>query len=62
MTNQRPEDVAAEAERYLAAIAIFRAEGREPRWRPEPASRPRRQPGTSTLDRVLSNPASRSHT
>jgi hypothetical protein len=28
-----------EAERYLALIDLFRAEGREPHWRPEPARR-----------------------
>jgi hypothetical protein len=27
----------AEVERYLAAVAAFRAAGREPRWLPEPA-------------------------
>jgi len=27
--------LAEEAQRYLAAVAVFRAEGYEPHWRPE---------------------------
>ena len=27
--------IAAEAQRYLAAVAVFRAEGCAPRWQPE---------------------------
>jgi hypothetical protein len=27
--------LAEEAQRYLAAVEVFRAEGYEPRWRPE---------------------------
>ena len=30
-------DLVAEAERYLAAVEIFRSEGCEPDWRREPA-------------------------
>jgi hypothetical protein len=33
-------DLIAEIERYLAAIAVFRAERCEPTWLPEPISRP----------------------
>jgi hypothetical protein len=36
MTQTRPADLATEAERYLAAVTVFRAEGCEPQWRPEP--------------------------
>ena len=35
MTDPRSAGVAAEAERYLAAIAVFRAEGHQPRWQPD---------------------------
>ncbi len=38
-----------EAERYLAAVAVFRAEGSEPRWQLEHARR-RRRPTTRPLD------------
>jgi hypothetical protein len=31
--TERAEAVAAEAQRYLALVDLFRAEGREPRWR-----------------------------
>lgn len=57
MTDQRPAHVAAEAERYLAAIAVFRAEGHEPRWQPEPGARPRRQIAAYPLGRLLFDPA-----
>jgi hypothetical protein len=53
MTRHRPTDVAAEAQRYLAAVAVFRAEGREPRWRPEPGARPRRLVIARPLSAVL---------
>jgi hypothetical protein len=49
--------LAAEAQRYLAAVEEFRAEGREPSWLPEEASRDsvaprRRKPARSPrLDR-----------
>jgi hypothetical protein len=42
MNDQRPIDVAAllaEVMRYLATVDVFRAEGCEPRWRPETADR-----------------------
>ena len=32
-------DLVAEAERYLAAVELFRREGCEPDWRREPAPR-----------------------
>jgi hypothetical protein len=47
MTSQRPADVAAEAQLYLAAVASFRAEGREPHWRPE------REAATPTICRSV---------
>jgi hypothetical protein len=34
--------LALEAQRYLAAVDAFRAEGCEPHWRPEPQNGPRR--------------------
>jgi hypothetical protein len=41
------DDLVAEAQRYLAAVEMFRAEGREPSWAaepsPAPASPPRRR-------------------
>jgi hypothetical protein len=42
MTNQRPAGLVTEAERYLAAVAVFRAEGCEPHWRQEPSVQPYR--------------------
>ena len=33
--NSNRTSLIAEVERYLAAIEAFRAEGREPHWRPE---------------------------
>jgi hypothetical protein len=33
-------DVACEAERYLALVEVFRAEGYEPRWRSQAAALP----------------------
>src|SRR5512132_1162005 len=47
MTRHRPTDAAAEAQRYLAVVALFRAEGREPRWQPEPGASPRRRVATA---------------
>jgi hypothetical protein len=32
--------LADEAQLYLAVVVVFRAEGCEPRWRPEPPPRP----------------------
>jgi biotin synthase-related radical SAM superfamily protein len=31
-----PRDLIEEVERYLATVAVFRAQGCEPIWRPEP--------------------------
>jgi hypothetical protein len=53
MENTRREDLVAEIERYLAAVAIFRAEGREPRWRLESSKRGRRQRDSVPLKRLL---------
>jgi hypothetical protein len=36
MPDTRPADLVAEAERYLAVVAAFRAEGCEQSWRREP--------------------------
>lgn len=52
MTNQPPADIATEAERYLAAVALFRAEGREPQWQLEPGTQRRRR-DPQPLSRVL---------
>jgi hypothetical protein len=35
--------VAEEAQLYLAAVEVFRAEGCEPHWRPEPPIVPRKR-------------------
>lgn len=32
--------LAQEAQRYLAVVEFFRAQGCEPHWRPEPQDRP----------------------
>jgi hypothetical protein len=37
-------DVACEAERYLALVDVFRAEGYEPRWRSQAAALPQARP------------------
>jgi hypothetical protein len=42
MQNTRPADVVREAERYLDAVELFRAEGCHPRWRLEPGAERRR--------------------
>jgi hypothetical protein len=42
MTNQRPAGLVTEAERYLAAVAVFRSEGCELHWRPESSVQPNR--------------------
>ena len=39
-------DIACEAERYLALVDTFRAEGYEPRWRSQAAALPRARPST----------------
>jgi len=39
MQHTRPANLVTEAERYLTAVAAFRAEGYEPRWWPEPGAR-----------------------
>ena len=36
LTELGPTDLVAEAERYLAAVELFRIEGCEPDWRREP--------------------------
>jgi len=38
MQRTPPADLIGEAERYLAAVAVFRAEGCEPHWRLEPGA------------------------
>jgi hypothetical protein len=38
-TEPGPTDLVAEAERYLAAVELFRIEGCEPDWRREPVPR-----------------------
>lgn len=39
MTKQRSPALADEAQRYLALVDLFRAEGCEPQWRSEGALR-----------------------
>jgi hypothetical protein len=43
MESRAAADLSVEAERYLAAVAAFRAEGCEPEWRIEPGAGPRRR-------------------
>ena len=43
MTKTGRADLITEAERYLAAVAVFRAEGCEPHWRLEQGARARRR-------------------
>jgi hypothetical protein len=45
--------VAEEAQRYLAVVEIFRAEGCEPQWRPETSSE--RPEVTTSFDRPATN-------
>jgi hypothetical protein len=44
-------DLVGEAERYLAAVAAFRAEGCEPHWQLEPAMRSRRRRPSPSMKR-----------
>jgi hypothetical protein len=46
------DDLVAEAQRYLAAVEMFRAEGREPSWTAEPR-RPRLRHEEHPLERKL---------
>jgi hypothetical protein len=56
MTHPRQADLAIEAERSLAAVAVFRAEGNEPKWQLESGA-PQRGPATTRpLSRVLFYP------
>jgi len=48
MQSTGTADLVGEVERYLAAIAIFRAEGCEPHWRLEPGARSPRRKGSGT--------------
>jgi hypothetical protein len=43
MQHTQPVDLVSEAERYLEAVELFRAEGCEPVWRLEPGARARRR-------------------
>jgi hypothetical protein len=43
MQTTRTADLVAEAERYLAAVELFRTEGCEPQWRLEIGARSRRR-------------------
>jgi hypothetical protein len=44
--------LAEEAQRYLAVVEVFRAEGREPQWLPEPAPPALKRPADVRDDRV----------
>jgi hypothetical protein len=59
MNSRAAADLVTEAERYLAAVAVFRAEGREPHWRLEGSARPRRRRASNSDLRDLLDPASR---
>jgi hypothetical protein len=43
MESAPAADLVTEAERYLAVVAVFRAEGCEPDWQLELDARPRRR-------------------
>jgi hypothetical protein len=54
MQSKAGANLATEVERYLAAVAAFRAEGCEPHWRLELGTRPRRRrPSASSLRDLL---------
>jgi hypothetical protein len=53
MTTRQAANLATEAERYLAAVAVFRAEGCEPHWRLEQGARPRRSRASGDLRALL---------
>jgi hypothetical protein len=59
MESRATADLVTEAERYLAAVAVFRAEGREPDWRLEATARPRRARSSTQDVRDLLAPDSR---
>ena len=56
MQSRAAADLVSEAERYLAAVAVFRAEGCEPRWRLEPSARPLRRRASNSVVRDLLDP------
>ena len=53
MINARPADLITEAERYLAAVEVYRAEGCAPHWRPESRAI---EPNAGVLAAVLTVP------
>jgi hypothetical protein len=59
MQQAHPADLITEAERYLAAVAVFRSEGCEPKWRLEPGVGPRRRRAPAAIARDLFDPSSR---
>jgi hypothetical protein len=59
MEPRTAADLAEEVERYLATVALFRAEGREPHWRLEPGARPRRRRASASSARDLLGPIPR---
>jgi hypothetical protein len=59
MESRAAADLVTEAERYLAAVAVFRAEGCEPDWRLEVSARPRRRRASNSDVRDLLDPGSR---
>jgi len=59
MQSRAAADLATEAERYLAAVAAFRAEGCEPHWRLELGTRPRRRRPSAARTRELLDPIPR---
>jgi hypothetical protein len=60
MQSRAAADLITEAERYLATVAAFRAEGCEPHWRLEPGAWPRRRRDSVASPRDLLGPISRS--
>ena len=59
MNSRAAADLVTEAERHLAAVAVFRAEGREPHWRLEVRAQLRRRRTSNSELRDLLDPASR---
>ena len=59
MQSRAAADLVSEAERYLAAVAFFRAEGCEPCWRPDQSARPLRHRASNSVLRDPLDPGPR---
>ncbi len=56
MQSRAEADLVSKAERYLAAVAVFRAEGYEPCWQVEQSARPPRLRPSNSVFRDLLDP------